>query len=499
MLHFEVEPAYNQKMDVVPACHIQKKQKTILFSIYEVSFIRRTIALADCMRQEGWHTIIYHPVYFPLPENYEQNLSTKGHTFLARYTESGGYTEDFIKMNTVLTPKKMRLFFLKKMLTSFSLLFWLAVYFLADKKHRELLQTLKSRQEELWTYESLCKLLRPNIVAVSEFNVERDSSYFALLRKKYNFEVVAVYGGAVSGPQEILRAYEQNPDFQIRSWHQKLFGLLNKEWIVPAKPYSISRLPVTEAICRKILCISPPLPCVVNSGAPWILCSCEYIKNLFIQQGIPADSILPVGSFELDDLFYHSMQGEKSRKDKEQDYDSAPSKWTVLVGLPSNLERLSGLEFSSYEKILDCMLGPLLANPSFHVIASPHPSLEKDKIDYARALGCTVIEKPAAMLLGEADLFVAVVSSTIFLALAAGVPVVNFDVYKFRYTMYDFAKACLTVNTAHEYSQAIDKLGKEDEFVALKKTAIAEKNIFGNCDGKSKENIVRLLSEFANE
>ncbi len=80
-------------------------------------------------------------------------MSTKGHTFLARYTESGGYTEDFIKMNTVLTPKKNETFFLKKMLTSFSLLFWLAVYFLADKKHRELLQTLKSRQEELWTYE----------------------------------------------------------------------------------------------------------------------------------------------------------------------------------------------------------------------------------------------------------------------------------------------------------------------------------------------------------
>ncbi len=466
-------------------------RRTVLFSLYEISFVKRTVALADMMKADGWNTIIYNSVNFPVPAGYQEELEKKGHVCLFRYAEDGT-PSSFSKSLIPSSAQNHSLAFMVKSF-SYSLKFWLWSFLFLFTKHRnkKFHPLLLQRKNELLYHAHLCKYLRPHCVVVPEFNIERDSSFFAAIRHLYRFEMVAMYSGSANGNEEVLRAYGNNSDFQLRSPLAKLFGLLNPRWIIRAQPYSISRLPMLEAICRDVLGVAPPLPCVINSGAPWIICANEHMKQLFIQDGIPPQTILSLGSFELDRLAGLIKQA-KTQDTVGQD-KARENKIKVVVALPSNLEHLLAGEYKTYHEALRGMLEPLLQNDRVSVVASPHPSMSSEDISYTASLGCTVVEVPVVELLPGADLFVAFVSSTILLALAAGIPVIDFDIYNFKYDVFRKANAYQVATTGVEYNTLVSLFSDEKYFENLRATAQKQSAYFGRLDGGSCHDIMYFL------
>ncbi len=72
-------------------------------------------------------------------------------------------------------------------------------------------------------------------------------------------------------------------------------------------------------------------------------------------------------------------------------------------------------------------------------------------------LGVRLVTDDIARLIPLCDVFVASVSATISMALACGKPVVNYDVYRFRYDDFEGVPDLHTFENRSEFAQRLTK------------------------------------------
>jgi hypothetical protein len=96
------------------------------------------------------------------------------------------------------------------------------------------------------------------------------------------------------------------------------------------------------------------------------------------------------------------------------------------------------------------------------------------------------------------DLYVASVSSTIRWAIACGKPVINYDVYRYRYTDFMNIDAVLFTEEYAEYCGWIRKLAEQpEELEALRQKQVRNAPRWGFLDGRCSERILKVLADAA--
>jgi len=101
-----------------------------------------------------------------------------------------------------------------------------------------------------------------------------------------------------------------------------------------------------------------------------------------------------------------------------------------------------------------------------------------------------------ADLIPLCDFYVASVSSTIRWAIACGKPVINYDVYRYRYTDYLGLKGVLTIEEQDEFLDLLQRIATDsvyrNEIAEFQKIDAPR---WGNLDGKAGQRIVGLFDE----
>ena len=99
-----------------------------------------------------------------------------------------------------------------------------------------------------------------------------------------------------------------------------------------------------------------------------------------------------------------------------------------------------------------------------------------------------------ATLVPLCDLYVASISATIRWAIACGKPVVNYDVFQYRFDDYDGVPGNILVNDIATFQQALSELGANpDRLAAL---ATAQSTVapgLGRLDGASSRRMLALI------
>ena len=96
--------------------------------------------------------------------------------------------------------------------------------------------------------------------------------------------------------------------------------------------------------------------------------------------------------------------------------------------------------------------------PNCNVLVNPHPRCPKDVLAGLNEPNMRIVPTDIASLIPLCDVYVASMSATISMVLACGLPVINYDVYRYGYDDFARAERIEKVVTRQEFEQALPRM-----------------------------------------
>src|SRR5262249_44229198 len=135
-----------------------------------------------------------------------------------------------------------------------------------------------------------------------------------------------------------------------------------------------------------------------------------------------------------------------------------PDQLTTYVG---------NCEFKTYAELIDGWTSALqVVADRFAIVVRPHPRTAQAALIPLRQAGFALSQDDTAELIPLCDLYVAALSATIRWAIACGRPVVNYDVYGYRYTDYANVPGVLTVERVDDFRSLMAGLAHDPNRLA---------------------------------
>jgi hypothetical protein len=172
----------------------------------------------------------------------------------------------------------------------------------------------------------------------------------------------------------------------------------------------------------------------------------------------------------------------------------------LLTALPPDFLYVTGgrpqCDFQQYDSLVNFWIHTLADQAAFNVVVALHPSVKIQTMRHIESTNVRIASRRTADLIPLADLYVACVSSTIRWAIACGKPVINYDIYRYRYT--DFAGVGGVASTEEQsaFRSLVERLtGEPSALAELRQRQEAEAPQWGLLDGRCSERILTLLAK----
>lgn len=304
------------------------------------------------------------------------------------------------------------------------------------------------------------------------------------------------------GKYEAASIYRENPFHRTGSYLNKLAASLYPCWVLKSDQTEILKHPGPELIAFELLGLAPSNPWVLHSGPLTALAvEGEVMKFAAIKMGLKAKSIFITGTIK-HDLMKNLLKNEKKEKETLLGSLGLKGNKVILTALPPDfLYTVNGrpqcpnCEFNDYETMIKFWLSTLNNTP-FPVVVSLHPSVNPDDYLWIQNDKVKISTHPISELIPLCDIFVASISATINWAIACGKPVINYDVYKYRYDDYATAPGVLTFEESLKFSSISKKLTEDEAYLhevsELQKVTASR---WAQLDGNSGARILDLVSQ----
>jgi UDP-N-acetylglucosamine 2-epimerase len=217
-----------------------------------------------------------------------------------------------------------------------------------------------------------------------------------------------------------------------------------------------------------------------------VLCESEWVKDFAISLGLNSSNLFVTGSIAHDEMFEVLEKRKNAQKS------------VIVVAIPPDMfpsSRYKNLEFTDFIEMLDFLAKSVTKSTNMRVVASPHPSLNGDHIDYLKRMGFEIAENGVHVELCNASFFIASISATIQWAMAITVPVINYDLYRFDYPDYLGVSGVVKCETKADFLEILQKFCQLVPQVNLEE--IPEHSYYGVVDGRAVDRIeARIQSLF---
>ena len=306
-------------------------------------------------------------------------------------------------------------------------------------------------------------------------------------------------------PSEQAYAFQYNLEHILPAWSSMLFGKLAKDWILFYNGKYLIRLPLHLLLSGILLYRHCKRPWIVNSGfVSKILLPSEKVKEFYIKTHFRSTALDVIGSI-VDDKLFLAINDQGVRRKIFKKYDLDPARPLLVCALPPSqyTDRLqnhvqNGYEFLTYSDLVSAWLVALADKASvFNILLCLHPRSDPDELSKYLPHSIHLSQDNIEDVLPLADLYVASISTTISLALACGIPVINYDCYRYCYSDFQSSSAVEHVMNLADFEHALERVSHPMSLTVAHSIAEKESKLWGRVDGRFAARLAAVLKSIA--
>lgn len=262
-------------------------------------------------------------------------------------------------------------------------------------------------------------------------------------------------------------------------------------------------LPAAQVFAREWLGIAPPLPWILHSGhADALAVESEAVRDYCIAEGLQPEKIKVTGSSTHDDISAILSKATQKRFELYADLTLPNDRPLILSALPPDSIDLGRpeCEFKNYDDLIEFWCRTLAAIKNYNIVICLHPSVTVQEMKHIERYGVTISKEPTSELIPLCEIFVASISATIQWAIACGKPVVNYDVYRYRYTDYANVEGVISIEDKNDYANTLQLLTSDANYfaeMAARQSVHASR--WGRLDGRACDRLMQLFDELIDQ
>ncbi|HEY0236526.1 MAG TPA: hypothetical protein VGC86_15950 [Afipia sp.] len=341
---------------------------------------------------------------------------------------------------------------------------------------------------------------RPDVIILPELNIETLSNVFVVKGRAYGIPTVLT-PFTIPNPAEPARHYRHNPlhraDIAPGRWVAKQYP----KWRFDYEGRPTLRLPALLAWAIERSGFSTPAPWILNRGeAAAIALDSAAQRDFYLGLGFPAEQLKVTGDLNYTIPFHDCSDKARLEEALRLKYGFQPDRPLIVCGFPPDQyvdATGHGFEFPSYEALIDAWMAAFKSlGDKANILIRPHPRIPVERLAAYETANIKLSREPTANLIPLCDLYVASISATIRWAVSCGIPVVNYDTYRYCYSDFESAPGVVHVKNASDFHASLNRFVDDPAFAA----DIAERqrsvmNYWGCADGKSPERFAALVKD----
>ena len=345
--------------------------------------------------------------------------------------------------------------------------------------------------------------VEPALLVLAGDNVGYDTACFIRAARDAGLHTVLVPSTMSNGLEE-AEVYSKSPRHLVRGGLNSLAAALHPRWARRHKGVTVLRVPGERVLALEWYSLAPPHPWSFNSGfAEAIAVESPAMRRYYLDGGLPADPLVDTGSLANDELALALKDRDSRRGALCQELGLSPARPILLCALPPDFLYLDGgrpeCDFRRYDDLVASWMSAIASVEGFNRVVCLHPSMA---VSNWRQLedryGVRIATQPTVALIPLSDLYVASVSSTIRWAIACAVPVVNYDVYRYRYTDFRDVPGVLSVEEHGAFRDALRRFDTEPGFREAMRARIGQASEdWGRLDGGAALRLLDLFDRLA--
>jgi hypothetical protein len=285
------------------------------------------------------------------------------------------------------------------------------------------------------------RTIAPDVIVVLEDNIQTLSRLFVEEGGRAGIPSV-ILPFTIPNPREAAQFYKNTRNHRADGLVGRIFTSVYPRWRHEFEGRQIVRLPVLRALAYEMLGYSTVAPWIVNRGpAAAILLDSEAMRSRYAELGFPPEQLCVIGEPAGEVLFAATAERRQRRERLCAAHGWRADRPLVVCGFPPDQysHTHEQFEFATFDAVVRAWMGALAdLGDRANVVVRPHPRLSPDILRAYETGTVKVSTVRTSELIPLADLYVASISATIRWAIACGIPVINYDMYRYRYG--DFVK-----------------------------------------------------------
>jgi hypothetical protein len=361
---------------------------------------------------------------------------------------------------------------------------------------------LRELRERIAYAAALIASVRPVLLVLAGDNPGYDTACFIRAAHDAGLRAVLVPSTMSNGLEE-AEVYSKNPRYLVQGARNRAAAALFPKWAREHNGKRVLRVPGKRVLAMEWLRLAPPRPWTFNSGyADAIAVESDAMRAYYAEGGLPPEQMVETGSLANDTLHEALAQRGERRRALCAELGLPPERPMLLTALPPDFLYLEGgrpeCDFRSYGELVQAWMSGIAPLGRFNRVLCLHPSVSYEEFHHLEADGVRIARRPTAELIPLCDLYVASVSSTIRWAIACGVPVVNYDVYRYRYTDYLGVAGVLRTEEQAEFAALLARFDAEPAFhESVRALQAAAAPHWGRLDGGTGGRMLALFDRLA--
>ncbi len=350
-------------------------------------------------------------------------------------------------------------------------------------------------------YVAIFKIYQPHLLLLAGDQVGNDTPF--LIKVAHNFGVAAIITpSTMTNGLEEREVYSKNPRHYLNNSANRLAGFLFPSWVIKYKGRKLIRVPGARVFAFEWLGVSPPAPWTFHSGfADCIAVESNAMLDYYLKAGLPSEKLKLTGSPVYDSLAQFMQNKAQLREKLYERMDLKMGKPLIVSALPPDSLYMVGgrpeCDFQKYDELVEFWLKSLGSIRGYNVVISLHPSVDFDSSKHLEKFGVRIAKENIVHLIPLCDIFVASVSSTIRWAIACGKPVLNYDIYRYKYTDFNEVPGVLRVEEQTDFLKTLEQLAYDKKYYSDTAYAQAACSGYWGClDGKAGNRILELIEKF---
>jgi hypothetical protein len=314
---------------------------------------------------------------------------------------------------------------------------------------------------------------------------------------------VMVVPSTMSNGLEQAEVYYGDADYHVTGPARGLVATLFPKWVRQHKDKRLFRCPPGRILAMELAGIAPPEPWVFNSGyADAVAMESEAMIDYYAEAGMKHDRLILTGSLSDDAMASRLRHAGTLRRELCESIGFDPAKLLAVMGLPPDFLYVTGgrpqCDFQDYRELIRFWIDSLAELPGCNCAIALHPSMSADEFRWVERGNVRIAPWKTAELVPLCDFYVASISSTIRWAIACGKPVVNYDVYRYRYTDFVDVAGVLATEEQDEFRDLLRRLAGDEAFRrATGDAQRADAPRWGMLDGRVGDRMMEIVERLS--